>query len=388
MLFKQECVILHSTMGKEDFITIAYPAVHSGADVTKVCFLDGKIDLLAVLKPGENSEECGRRFFITDATVATLPCVQPFISAFDDGECKSDRLVVMGSGEAYKTIDSVLNLVTEALKAGFTRNDTFVGIGGGVICDLVSFASSLFKRGAHVQFVPTTLLAMVDAAIGGKTGCDFGTYKNMIGSFFPADTLYVFPEFVQSLPPDQYRSGTAECLKTALLYDKELYALFTNNADKVMGRDREAVNTMIRHCAAAKSRVVESDFMEKGERMYLNYGHTFGHALESVAGLGIVPHGDAVAWGMGRAACLAHNMGVCQAAYKTELLNLLEAFGWDSRALPRMSSGGFAERMIEAMHKDKKNIGNRVRVILQRDICNTLAMEVEDDAILAVLRQQ
>lgn len=394
-------------MAKTENLKIKYPPVHSGAKTTEVRFfgspeqsnsgqsslglnspgLQGEIDLLGQLHPGEEAGgEAGRRFFITDATVATLPCVQPFVAAFDDGECGGDRLLIMGSGEAYKTIDSALGIVKDALKAGFTRNDTFVGIGGGVICDLTAFAASLFKRGAKFEAVPTTLLAMVDASIGGKTGCDFETYKNMIGTFFPSETLYVWPSFVQSLPADQYRSGVAECLKTALLYDKELYSLFTDNVSGIMERQAATVNKMIRLCAAAKSRVVESDFLEKGERMFLNYGHTFGHALESVVGLGIMTHGDAVAWGMGRAACLAHNAGVCPASYKTEILTLLETFGYETNAVPKMASGGFAERMLEAMHKDKKNTSSRVRVILQRGVCDTVAMEVEDDAILAVLR--
>lgn len=366
-------------------ITVKYPQVHSGAGNTEVRFLSGVPDLVSEFKPGI-SIAGNRRFFITDATVATLPSVQPFIAAFDDGECGDDRLLVMGSGEAYKTVDFALGIVKDALKAGFSRRDTFVGIGGGVICDLVAFAASLFKRGARVELVPTTLLSMVDAAIGGKTGCDFDTYKNMIGTFFPAEVLHVWSAFVQSLPDDQYRSGLAECLKTAMLYDRELYSLFTDKADGIKNREQSIVDMMIRHCATAKGRVVESDFLERGERMFLNLGHTFGHAFETVAGLGIVPHGDAVAWGMGRAACLAHNAGVCPASYKAELLSLLEIYGWDTGAVPKMSAGGFAERMLEAMHKDKKNTGGKVRVILQRGICDTVPMEVEDDAILAVLR--
>lgn len=423
-------------------IVVQYPQVHSGASETQVRFLSGKPDLLAELHPGERATEGtettnavatqegaetrgtegGRRFFVTDATVATLPYVQPFAAAFDDGECKGDRLLIMGSGEAYKTIESVLTIIKEALKAGFTRHDTFVGIGGGVICDLTAFAASLFKRGARFEAVPTTLLAMVDAAIGGKTGCDFDTYKNMIGTFFPASVLYVWPMFVQSLPAEQYKSGLAECLKTAMLYDKELYALFASALDApasasvaltgaftagasavggdadnagetgapsstggIMGRDGVTLDKIIRQCAKAKASVVESDFLERGDRMMLNFGHTFAHALESVAGLGIVPHGDAVAWGMGRAACLAHNMGVCPASYKKELLALLDAYGWETSAVPKLAPGGFAERMIEAMHKDKKNAGEKVRVILQRGLCDTVAMEVEDEAILAVL---
>ena len=248
---------------KSDTFTIKYPALHSGTDKSQINFISGTPDLAALFFEGEQAEETRRRFFITDATVASLDCMQSFISKFDDGVCGKDCLLILGSGEPYKNIESVLNIVKAAFDANFSRKDIFIGIGGGVICDTTAFAASIYKRGCSVQFVPTTLLAMVDASIGGKTGCDFENYKNIIGTFFPATKLFYFPEFVQYLPENQYNSGLAEAFKTALLFDKELYDIFKNEADKINARDSKLLETIITKCVKAKGKIVEEDFTEQ-----------------------------------------------------------------------------------------------------------------------------
>jgi 3-dehydroquinate synthase len=366
---------------------IKYPPVHPGTELTSILFKSGVPDLISTLHPGEKQENSARRFFVTDATVATLPPVLPFVKMFDDGKCGEDYLLILGSGEPYKTIDSVLSIIKTALEVDFTRKDIFVGIGGGVICDITGFAASLFKRGAAVEFVPTTLLSMVDAAVGGKTGCDFDNYKNMIGTFYPAKTLYVFPEFVQSLSGEQYRSGLAEALKTAILFDKELYEMFKNYSGKIKSRDSGSIDTIIQRCMQAKATVVEQDFMEKNIRMYLNFGHTFGHALESLVGLGNIMHGDAVAWGMGRAVVLSNYLEMCSAVYKDEILSVLNEYGWETDAIPKIvKGGGFGDRLITNMHKDKKNSGDTIRLILQKGLNETVIQEISDDKIHVVLK--
>lgn len=365
-------------------MTVNYPEIHTGTDKTEIFFNEGKPDLKSIYRPGEPNEQ--RRCFVTDATVATLPCMQEFIDSFNDGKCGNDELIILGSGEAYKTIESVLTIVKTAVDAGFARKDLFVGIGGGVICDLTGFAASLFKRGAKVEFVPTTLLAMVDASIGGKTGCDFDNYKNMIGSFFPARKIYMFPEFIQTLSKDQFRSGLAEAFKTALLYDKDLYEIFKTEHDKIMERDSSLLLKIIQACANAKGSVVERDFMEKNERMFLNYGHTFGHALETITGLGKIAHGDAVAWGIGRALDLCARMDFCLESYKDEVLKILDSYGWETSPVhPLILGGGAGERLIHAMHKDKKNANEKIRLVLQKGLCDTFTQEIEDTQILSVL---
>lgn len=369
----------------DTIVRISYPPVHPGTDSTGIVFAETSPDFIDLFKPGEKT---GRRhFFVTDAKVATLALFAPFIARFDDGICGDDRLVILGSGEGYKTIESVLTIVKNAIDAEFSRKDSFVAVGGGVISDITGFAASLFKRGASCVFVPTTLLSMVDAAIGGKTGCDFNNYKNMIGSFYPAESIYIFPEFVQSLSEDQYRSGLAEAFKTALLYDAELYDVFKNESEKICSRDKATVNFIIKKCAAAKASVVERDFTEQNIRTYLNYGHTFGHALESLAGFGSVTHGDAVAWGISRAAALSCNIGLCSRAYKDEVLSVLERYGWETDPVPSIIKGGAAgARLLSIMHKDKKNTGGGIRLVLQKGLTETVSETVGDDVILNVLK--
>ncbi|MCQ2588810.1 MAG: 3-dehydroquinate synthase [Treponema sp.] len=365
--------------------SISYPKTYLSTDISKINFLTGTPDLISTFKPGEETKE--RRFFVTDATVASLPFMVPFISKFEDSKCGNDCLIILGSGEPYKTIDSVLRIVTGAIEADFTRNDLFIGIGGGVICDITAFAASIFKRGAKVEFVPTTLLAMVDASIGGKTGCDFANYKNMIGAFYPARQLYYWPEFLQSLPENQYNSGLAEAFKTAVLFDQELFDIFENSSEKILSRDSQTLDIIIRKCVAAKAKIVEEDFTEKGIRTYLNLGHTYGHAFETIAGLGAVTHGQAVAWGIGRAVTLSHNKGYCLENFRDRIFEVMKLYNWETSAIPSVLKGtAIGERFLTAMHKDKKNLTSKVKIIIPKAICDIVPEEIDDSEILLSLK--
>lgn len=392
-------------------ISINYPSIHAGTEKSFVQFIDGEPDISTLYK--HNQHDGARRFFVTDTNIAALPCMKKFVQDFSDNAngysvCGSDCLVVLGAGEAHKTIENVLRIVSCTVDAEFSRKDFFVGIGGGVICDMTGFAASIFKRGAKCEFVPTTLLAMVDAAVGGKTGCDFSSYKNMIGAFFPARQINVFPEFITTLPESEYSSGLAEAVKTALLYDKDAYEMFKREREKVLARDAKIISEVVPLCVAAKSRVVEKDFLEKGERAFLNLGHTFGHALESVAGLGVITHGAAVAWGISRALALSAAKGFCSVEYARDVFDVLVSYGWDTEPLPKClktsassstsaigsssasasASASVAEKILSAMKKDKKNMSSKVRVILQRGLCDTFITEVEDEEILEQLKIQ
>lgn len=387
-------------MENESNLEISYPAIYAGTPKSQIEFISGTTDLtkLFSIKKSEiksdgteifdeNTLNQPRRFFVTDATVASLPSMQNFISMFDDGKCGRDFLIILGSGEPYKTIDSVLTIVKTAINAEFTRKDIFVGLGGGVICDLTAFAASIFKRGARLQFVPTTLLAMVDASIGGKTGCDFEHYKNMIGSFYPAEKLFYFPQFVTTLSEKQYTSGLAEAFKTALLFDKELIELFKNESQKILSRDSKILDLIIRKCVKAKGEVVQKDFLEKNIRSYLNLGHTFAHALESVAGLGVITHGEAVAWGIGRATELSFKKDYVNQSFRDEIFKILELYGWETQAIPSVVRGGaVGERFLEVMHKDKKNVNSNIRITLQKGWCETCIEETDEKEILSVLK--
>ena len=383
---------------QENVFSINYQKQYIATPKSEIHFYQDKIDLKKLFfSSGASVNTSGRRLFTLDTTVAALPALKNFTALFGAqkslpgaydgmGAAKGNALVIVKAGEKHKTIKTVLQIVGAALDRAFTRKDVFCAIGGGVLTDMTAFAAAIYKRGAVCEFVPTTLLAMVDAAMGGKTGCDFDDYKNMIGAFYPARALYVYPEFVQSLSAAQYRSGFAEAFKTALLYDKAMFNQIKKNKQKIKERDRAFVFKMITACAKAKARVVQKDMTEKNIRMQLNLGHTFGHALETCAGLGKIAHGDAVAWGIGRALCLSQNLGLCSKEYKEEVFELLKYFGWETAAAPKcFCPKGGAQKILAAMKRDKKNSSNKVRVILQGGLCQTVITEVSDKEIVKCL---
>lgn len=367
---------------------------NSGFDKTDILFYSGKNDLCSLYLSVENKRN---RLFVTDTNIAPL-CAN-FISHFTDENADSikapsvfkkgnDTLCILGAGEKYKTIENVLEIVRAALNSNFNRNCLFVAIGGGVLSDMTGFAASMFKRGVDVEFVPTTLLSDVDASIGGKTGCDFDSYKNMIGAFYPAKKIHIWSSFIQNLPQNEFISGLGEVVKTAFLFSPELTEILKTQKEKVMSRNEEVLQKIISICAKAKAKTVHEDFKEKGIRAYLNYGHTFGHALETVAGLGKISHGEAVAWGIGRTLNLSLNKKLCTAEFAKECKSILFDYGFCTDPIPQIIKDipNATLALVSAMHKDKKNSGSCVKVILQKAGQSTLITEVQDNEILEVLK--
>lgn len=378
----------------DNIFTFSYPA-DSGFGTSSIHFHSGSPALESLFQKNDSVP----RLFVTDSTIASLDSVQNFINLFKldkkvsefpcTGQHGTDLLLILGPGEKYKTLESVTTILETALSHNLNRNCEFVAIGGGVICDMTAFAASMFKRGVSVSFVPTTLLSMVDASVGGKSGCDFKGYKNMIGAFWPAKVLHVWPQFVLSLPENEYVSGLGEALKTALLFSPEMWKEFSENKERVLARDSEILQKTISECVRAKAKIVEEDFREHGRRSFLNLGHTFGHALESVAGLGAITHGEAVVWGIGRALDLSKRLSLCSDSYAEETKKVLKEYGYDMNSVPAVlgkNGESRTEKLMEAMRKDKKNQTSDIRVILQKGLCDTLIQTVGDEDIEAVLK--
>ena len=382
---------------KDKTFSFSYPA-DSGFKGTDIHFYTGTPDLQKIFF-NTDEKKSSQRLFVTDTTLSSLPALKNFIDFFTDsgdtsipgityGKCGTDILAVIGAGEKFKTMDSILSIESVAIKNNFNRNCTFIAIGGGVMSDMVAFAASIFKRGVSVDFVPTTLLSMVDASIGGKTGVDFSNYKNMVGTFWPAKNLHVWPDFVKTLPEKEFRSGLGEAIKTALLFNEEMLNLFRTEKDKVLARDSEIIGKVIFECAKAKAIIVEEDLREHGRRAFLNLGHTFGHALESVAGLGDVTHGAAVMWGIGRALDLSERLSLCTKEYAESCKELFAAYGYDMNPVPEALKSFGENRirsLIEAMRKDKKNQSSEIRLTLQKGLCDTVIQTASDSDIEAVL---
>lgn len=289
-------------------------------------------------------------------------------------------VLVLPGGEKAKTMASVELILKTAFALGFARDSRFIALGGGALTDVSAFASSLFMRGNRLTLVPSTVLAMVDAAFGGKTGINYVNLKNMVGTFYPAPEVRVCPSFISTLSDREYKSGLAEVIKSAMLGDGELFELLEAKSDEVLRRDPQLCAEIIWRGLMVKGRVVSADLREQGIRAHLNLGHTFGHPLEALGGFGGWSHGEAVAWGIGRALELGVTMGVTEADYALRAEKLLRTYGF------RLDSSGFdATDLLNAMQGDKKKQAGVLRFILQRKICDTFITEADANLVAGVL---
>ena len=300
--------------------------------------------------------------------------------AFSVGDTNTARYLpdagarfVLPSGEAAKSWQELERLLAAMLDAGLTRDSVVYGVGGGVVCDISALASSLYMRGCALVLVPTTLLAMVDAAVGGKTGVNFGGYKNMVGTFYPAQAVRLCPELLHTLPEREYRSGLAEVIKTALLGDGSLLDDLEQRREAVLSRDDGLLADVVWRCVQVKAGLVEVDLTEQGVRAHLNLGHTFAHALESVEGLGLWSHGEAVAWGLARAMELGVAAGITEAGYAARVRAILDAYGYRLDPIPEAASA-----IRAAMDRDKKRRAGEVRFVLQEQLGRTVVTAVAD----------
>ncbi|MBO4649254.1 MAG: 3-dehydroquinate synthase [Lentisphaeria bacterium] len=271
-------------------------------------------------------------------------------------------LSVFEAGERSKNLASVEAICRDAVKAGLDRGSVFVALGGGVCGDMTGLAAALYMRGTRFIQLPTTLLAMVDSSVGGKTGVDLPEGKNLVGAFFQPQAVLIDPENLRSLPPRQLSNGFAEIVKTAMILDGALFDRLENAAADLFALSSGApVSEVIARCCELKAQVVSRDEKESGLRAILNYGHTFGHALESVTGYQKFEHGEAVAVGMCMAADLAQAEGMLTQEEALRQEKLLKAFH-----LPVTAAGlGLSpDRLLRAMQHDKKTSGGKIRVVL------------------------
>ena len=296
-------------------------------------------------------------------------------------------LVVLSAGDESKNLDTLALIAEKAAEYELDRHACFIAFGGGVVCDITALAASLYMRGVRCILVPTTVLAMADASIGGKTAVNLSGYKNLIGTFYAASSIILCFPVLRSLPETEYRSGLAEILKTGALYDSELYRMFLTQHDEIIHRDRECLSLLIRRAAEAKAWVVERDFTEQGERTFLNFGHTFAHALESLTHFS-VSHGEAVAWGMSRALAVGLRLQITDKDYAKIFTTILNSYNWCTDSVYfgiQNTVDSFADSIIAYMKKDKKNRDGMIRLVLQEDILKTQVREVETSIIREVL---
>jgi 3-dehydroquinate synthase len=287
---------------------------------------------------------------------------------------------VIPPGENYKSRQTVEKLSAWALREGAGRDAVFVAVGGGVVCDLTAFTASIYMRGVPVILVPTSLLSMVDASIGGKTGINFAGYKNVLGTFYPAREVRIVPEVLKSLSEREYFSGLAEVIKHALLQEGDLIKLIVEQREEIIRRNPAVLEELIRQSLLVKKSYIEEDPLEKGIRGHLNLGHTFAHALESSGNFSKWTHGEAVAWGIHKAMETGLLMGLTEPSYAGRVEKILRDFGYELD-IPGLNS----KDLLRIMQQDKKKREGRVLFVLQKSHGTTFFSEVPEEILKQVL---
>ena len=262
-------------------------------------------------------------------------------------------------GEENKRLAPLEVLAEQMLHRGADRSGTVIAFGGGIVTDMAGFLAAIFMRGIPVVQIPTTLLAQVDAAVGGKTGVNLASGKNLIGSFHQPSAVLIDPAALETLPEREYRAGLYEIVKAGIIRDAGLFRFLDEHADDVLARQPDAVDRIIADSVRMKCEVVSGDERETDLRRILNYGHTFGHALEAETKYTRFLHGEAVAWGMRAAAYLGEMTGYVSAEDAVEILALIRRYG----PIPPVD-GVSQENLFARLVHDKKTVQGKIHFVL------------------------
>lgn len=286
-----------------------------------------------------------------------------------------NRLMIIDALEEHKTIDTALDICERMTEIPAKRNATLVSIGGGIIQDLTGFVANVLYRGINWTFVPTTLLASCDSCIGGKTSLNYKKYKNLLGTFYPPDKILICAKFFETLTERDYKSGLGEVVKFNIMSGIEGLENISLNIDSLLNRDDNTINVFVRNSLNFKKRFIEADEFDKGERIKLNFAHTFGHAIEVITNYEI-PHGTAVAIGMIMANSVSLKRGlISEDVVKRSEKVLLKVIDIDPALLDVP-----VEEVIDVMKKDKKQVGdNLTAVLMAENTENSLKLMIKHD---------
>jgi 3-dehydroquinate synthase len=282
-----------------------------------------------------------------------------------DAEC------VIPAGEDHKSIEQIARAYDAFLRAKIERSTPVLALGGGMIGDMAGFIAATTLRGVPFVQVPTTLLAMVDASVGGKTGVNHAVGKNLIGAFHQPIAVFIDPEVLRTLPPRELRGGLAECIKHDVIRDAAGFERLEREIGWALSLDMDYLTELVAHNVAIKARVVEADPFEHGERAHLNFGHTFGHAIETASRYEY-SHGESVALGMVAASTLARDMGLLDDASRQRIVGVIRKAG-----LPFSGLTLATKDVVETMYFDKKVKGGKLRFVLPDRIGHVV---IRDDA--------
>ncbi|MBD2144716.1 3-dehydroquinate synthase [Sphaerospermopsis sp. FACHB-1194] len=285
-------------------------------------------------------------------------------------------------GERYKTLNSIQKIYDVALEHRLERSSTMVALGGGVVGDMTGFAAATWLRGINVVQVPTSLLAMVDSSVGGKTGVNHPQGKNLIGAFHQPSLVLIDPEVLKTLPVAEFRAGMAEVIKYGVIWDAELFTQLeaSKHLDQLRYVKSDLINYILTHSCQAKADVVSQDEKESGLRAILNYGHTIGHAVESLTNYRLLKHGEAVGIGMIAAGEIAVKLGLWQKADTERQNALIKKAGLPTK----LPAGLDIAAIIDALQLDKKVKSGKVQFVLPTQIG---AVKVTDEVPTDTIRQ-
>jgi len=315
----------------------------------EVVFPSGKVEYYFGCKAGELLRGKANTVFVTDENVMGLH------ADFFAGE----RVIVVPAGEDSKSVAEVENICQKLVEMEATRETLLVGVGGGVVTDIAGFVAAVYMRGIDCVFVPTTLLAMIDASIGGKNGVNLGLHKNMTGTIRQPQAIYFDISFLQTLPDEEWSNGFAEVIKYACIFDRALFEKLEKRDTTHFITSRTALKSLVQRCVDWKNKTVVNDEKETGERKLLNFGHTTGHAIETLYHLS---HGQAVAVGMVIAAYLGEQQGISKEQVSSRLATLLTRYG-----LPTTTQYKTQE-LMSLLRTDKKRSGDDIQYILLEEI--------------------
>ena len=292
-------------------------------------------------------------------------------------------IITIQPGEESKRWETVYRIFEELVEMGFDRKSGLIALGGGVVGDVAGFVASLYMRSIPYAQVPTTLLAQVDSSLGGKNGIDLPHGKNLLGTIYQPDRVYVDPAILQSLPDEEFRNGLAEVIKCAVIGDRELFQLLEDRRDAVCERQPEVLEEMVKRCCRLKSDIVMADEEDKGLRQILNFGHTVGHAIEAYAHYR-VPHGLAVSLGMASETVLSTRMNVLPRRACERILEALQRYDLPT-GIPKDYD---TEKILNLMLSDKKAEDGRIAIVFPTAIGDAVVREaVPKEAISEALQE-
>jgi 3-dehydroquinate synthase len=324
----------------------------------------------------------GRRAVIVSNATVAARYLAPLKAALARAGVAVDTILVP-DGEAHKSWPTLQDVLTRLLELGADRATTLVALGGGVVGDLAGFAAAIYQRGIAFVQVPTTLLAQVDSSVGGKTAVDIPAGKNLVGAFHPPRAVIADTRVLATLPPRELRAGLAEVVKYGAIVDAPFLDWLAAHSEALLGGDADTLSEAIARSCAHKAAIVERDPFEHGERALLNFGHTFGHAIETAQDYGTLNHGEAVAVGMVLAARLSTVLGLATDTDAMILQALLQRFGLPT-ALP---AGLDPDVLLAHMRLDKKAQASGLRFVLWEGLGRARVVpDVPEEAVLGILR--